>query len=89
MRNAEQLGGYYEMPMAIVVRIVMTVMTVMVRVVVIAMTIAVLMAPAKAIADTLFIRRASFNMNVRNVVSRMAVPQGGPNPRYVSRVEQQ
>jgi len=88
VRDAEQLGGYYEMPMAIVVTIVMTVMTVMVRVVVVAMTIAVLMAPAMAIADLLFVRRASFDMNVRNVVLRVAVPQGGPNPRYVSSVEQ-
>ncbi len=87
MRNAEQLGGYYEMPMAIVVRIVMTVMAVVVRVV--AMTITVLMVPRMAFADTLFVRRASFDMDVGNVASRVSVPQGGANPRYVSRVQQQ
>ncbi len=87
MRNAEQLGGYYEMPMAIVVRIVMTVMAVVVRVV--AMTITVLMVPRMAFADTLFVRRAGFDMNVGNVVSRVAVPQGGTNPRYMSCVQQQ
>ncbi len=87
MRNAEQLGGYYEMPMAIVARIVMTVMTVVVRVV--ARRIMVLMVLAMAFADTLFVRRASFDMNVGNVVSRVAVPQGGANPRHLSRVEQQ
>jgi hypothetical protein len=67
VRNAEQLGGYYEMPMAIDVRIVMAVMTV----------------------GTLFVRCAGFDMNVWNVVSRVAVPHGGANPRCVSRVEQQ
>jgi hypothetical protein len=94
VRNAEKLSGYYEMPMAIVVRIVMTVMTVVVRVVIVAMTIAVLMVLVvmrvpMAFLGTLFIRRASFDMDMGNVVSRVAVPEGGAKPRYGSRVEQQ
>jgi hypothetical protein len=60
--------------MAIVVRIVMTVMAVTVRDVVVAMTITVLMVLPMAFADTLFVRCASFDMNVGNLVSRVAVP---------------
>ncbi len=88
------LGGYYEMPMAIGVGIIMTVMTVVVRVVVVAMTIAVLMVLVvvtitMTFSTGLFIRRASFDMYMGNVVARVAVPQGGAKPRYGSRIEQE
>jgi hypothetical protein len=94
VRNAEKLSGYYEMPMAIVVRIVTTLMTVVVRVVNVATTIAVpmfllVMTVPMAFLGTLFIRRASFDMDMGNVVSRVAVPQGGAKRRYGSRIEQQ
>ena len=94
MRNVEKLGGYYEMPMAISVRIVMTVMIVrMVRVVIAAMIVAVPMVPvvmtmAMAFLCTLFVGLARFNMDMGNVVLRVAMPQCGAEPRYRSRVEQ-
>ena len=94
MGDTEKLGGYYEMPMAIGVRMAMDVMTVVARVAIVAMTIAVLMVLVAMTGPTTFlggrsVRRASFDVDMGNVVLRMAVPQGGAKPRYESRVEQQ
>jgi hypothetical protein len=94
VRDTEKLGGYYEMPMAIGVRIVMTVMTVVVRVVGVAMTIAVLMVLVAMTGPTTFLgmfsaKRASFDVDMGNVVLRMVVPQCGAKPRYGPRVQQQ
>jgi hypothetical protein len=93
VRNVEKLSGYYEMPVAIVVRIVITAMTV-VRVVVLAMTIAVLMVLVVRTVPTTFlgmlsVRRARFDMDMGNVVLLMAVPHGGAKSRCRSRVQQQ
>lgn len=80
MREVEKLSGYYEMPMAIVVGIVATVMTVVVCVIV-AMAIAVLMVVVVMTVLSLFpVRRASFDVDMGNVVLRMAVPQGVAKP---------
>jgi hypothetical protein len=94
MRYAEKLSGYYEMPMAIVMRIVITVMAVVVRAVIAAMTITVLMVLVAmtvmmGFLGTLFIRPASLDMNMGNMVSRMAVPQGRANTRCGPPVKQQ
>lgn len=93
VRNVEKLGGYYEMPMAIVARIIMTANAV-VRFVCMAMKIAVptvleVMMVPMMFPGRFFIRCAGFDMDMGNVVSRMAMPQGGAKPRYRSRVEQQ
>lgn len=90
----EKLKGYYEMPMAKGVRILVTVMTVMARVVGAATTIAVLMVLVAMTIPTKFVgmrsvRHASFDVDMGNVVLRMAVPQGGAKPRYASRIQQQ
>jgi len=53
------------------------------------MAIDVRIVMAVMTVGTLFVRCAGFDMNVWNVVSRVAVPHGGANPRCVSRVEQQ
>jgi hypothetical protein len=79
----EKLSRYYEMPMAIRVRIVMAVMTVVARAVVVPVTITVF------IVVVVMIRGANFDMDMGNVVLRMAVPQGEPKPRRGSRVQQQ
>lgn len=77
MRDVEKLSGYYEMPMTIVVGMVVTVMTVVGCVVIVAMTIAVLMVLAVMMVLSLFsVRRTRFDMDMGNVVPRMAVPQG-------------
>ena len=94
MRNAEKLSGYYEMPMAIGVRMVLGVMTVVVRVVIAATIVAVLMVLVVMTVPTAFLRmfsitRAGFDMDVGNVVSRVAVPQSGATRRYGCRIEQQ
>lgn len=93
VRNAEKLGGYYEMPMAIIVGIVMTANAV-VRFVCVAMKIAVptvleVMMVPMMFPGRFFVECAGFDMDMGNVVSRMAMPQGGAKPRYRSRVEQQ
>ena len=95
MRDTEKLGGYYEMPMAISVKIVMPVMIVrMVRLVIAAMIVAVLMVlvvmtMAMAFLCTLFVGLARFDMDMGNVVVRVAMPQCGAELRYRSGVEQE
>jgi len=79
----EKLSGYYEMPMAIRVGVVMAVMTVVVRAVVVPVTITMFMVVV------VMIRGANFDMDMGNVVLWMAVPQGEPKPRCGSRVQQQ
>ena len=82
MRNAQKLSGYYKMPMAAVVRIVITVVMVaiciafaatMVGVVMVLMVVVILMG----FLSTRLGSRSSFDMNVGNMVSRVAVPHGG------------
>lgn len=91
----QKLSGYYEMPMAIRVRIVMTVMIVeVVRVVVTAMIVTVLMVVVAMTMPMVFLRMffvglAGFDMDVGNVVSGVAMPQCRAEPRYRSRVEQE
>ena len=91
----EKLSGYYEMPMAIGVRIVMTGMIVEVAgVVITAMIVTVLMVVVAMTMPMLFLRMffvglASFDMDVGNVVSGVAMPQYGAEPRDGSRVKQE
>ena len=81
--------------MAIRVRIVMTMMIVVVmRLVVTAMIVTALMvvmivAMAKVFVSMLCVGLAGLDMDVGNVVSRVAMPHRGGEPRYRSCVEQE
>jgi hypothetical protein len=88
VRNAEKLGGYYEVPMTVVVRTALTVGDVA-RFVIVAMktavpTVFVIMMVPMPFLGLLFIGCASFDMDMGNLVSRVAVPQSGAKPRYGS-----
>jgi hypothetical protein len=73
----------------------MTVMIVgMVRVVIAAMIVVVLMVLVlmtmpMAFLCRLFVGLASFDMDMGNVILRVAMPQCGAEPRYGSRIEQE
>jgi len=73
----------------------MTVMIVgMVRVVIAAMIVVVLMVlevmtMPMALLCTLFVELASFDMDMGNVILRVAMPQCGAEPRYRSRIKQE
>jgi hypothetical protein len=93
LRNAQTLDGNDEVPMAGVGRMVMFVATPMVSFV-IAATIArvtvVLMATDMPMwfLGILFVRLCSFDMDVGNMISRMAVPHSDAGPRSRTRIEQ-
>ena len=93
MRNAQKLSGYYKMPMAAVVRIVITVVMVAICIAFAATMVGVVMVLVVVILigflSTRLGSRSSFDMNVGNMVSRVAVPHGGAKAGDRSPVEQE
>lgn len=93
LRNAQALSRYDEVPMAGFVRIVMFVITRPVGFV-IAVTIAgVIMLFLAAempmwLLGILVVGLRSLDMDVRNMISRMAVPHGRARPRRRTGIEQ-
>jgi hypothetical protein len=91
VRNIKALGRYYKMPMAGGVRIVIAVMPMVMRVAMTMVDVMMGVITALAMIPMRFIcTRAAglcgFDMDVRNVVSRVAVPQAGSKPRFGSRI---
>ena len=79
MRNLETLCGYYEMPVTIAVRIAIAVVTIMVRVMIVVVMMTMLIAFVTMTVPMTFrsgflLRRPSLDVNVGNVIPRMAVP---------------
>ncbi len=94
LRDAQTRSGYDEVPMAGVVRIVMFKIgwTVgFVIAVAVAGVIMMLMAiemPMWWFFGILVVRLCYFDMDVRKMISRMAVPHGGAGPRGGTGIEQ-
>jgi len=57
-------------------------------IVVVLMVLEVMMMPMVFLC-TLFVGLASFDMDMGNVILRVAMPQCGAEPRYRSRIEQE
>jgi hypothetical protein len=77
VRNTNNLSGYYKVPMTGVVRIPMSMMTVVVRTVVAAAMVGMMMLMAMTISMgflATLLSTSSFDMDVGNMVPRMAVP---------------
>jgi hypothetical protein len=91
--NAQTFSWHDEVPMAGTVRVVMFATVLMVAFVIAAAMIGVIMVSMVTHLPMRFLvillsGLCSFDMDVWNVISRMAVPQGGVGPRHRTCIEQ-
>jgi len=73
VRNTKKLSGYYKVPMTGVLRIPMSMMTVVVRIVVAAAMVGMMVMPISMGFLATLLSTPSFDMDVGNMVAWMAV----------------